>query len=134
MIFVLFQISSFHVQRKMFEESKPAITFYIFLGLKQYIKHELKDHASWQHRMLLILRICIHALLNGTHPLHTDTGQLIEMVCSVYHIRTWDIQWPCISVAPWNIWISHKRKTQFWGPMAAHLWSSGTVRLFRRHI
>ena len=24
-----------------------------------------------------------HALLNGTHPLHTDTGQIIEMVCSV---------------------------------------------------
>ena len=67
--------------KKMLEESKTALTSYLFLVWNN-MKHELKDHISWQQRMLLILKICIPALLNETHPLRTNTGQLIEMVCS----------------------------------------------------
>ena len=63
----------------MFEESKTDLTSYIFVGLKQYIKHELKAHISSQDRILLILKISIHAFFNGTHHL--------QIVCSVPALR-----------------------------------------------
>ena len=75
-------VSYFHGLKKCLKNIKLLTNLYLFYS-EIYIKHELMDHISSQHRIFLILKICIHALLDGTHPLQVSTGQLIEMVCSV---------------------------------------------------
>ena len=72
---------------EFFLKNLKLLSHLTFFGLTQCIKHELKDHLSSQPGISLILKVSIPALLNGTHPLQVDTGQLIEMVCSVHSVQ-----------------------------------------------
>ena len=45
--------------------------------------HLLYNYMTTQNIIDFEIMYPFPALLNWTHPLHTDTGQLIEMVCSV---------------------------------------------------
>ena len=54
----------FYGQRKIYEESKTALTFYLFC-LVLYIKHEIEDHISAQHKLFVILKYVSLPSWNG---------------------------------------------------------------------
>ena len=65
---------------------KTMAPLHIVNGFRLELCHIAHPAKGQGYRILLYLKIYIPALLNGTHPFHTETGQPIKIICSVFRI------------------------------------------------